>query len=109
MRCFSLLHDAVFGKLFLHQHVEGEGDVAIEVEVGDLGGEAAALAEETGDDVVGAAREIADVEVVPVDAHGVFVVGVGWFGDEVKSIADLEVFELVPFDVVFRASELGGL
>lgn len=59
-------------------------------EVGDLGCEGAGLAEEAGDDVVAGAGEVAEEGVFVLDADGVFVVGIGGFGEEGEFRADFE-------------------
>ena len=78
-------------------------------EPGDGGGDGGVLAEEAGDDVVAGAGEVADVFVLPVDADGVAVVGVGGFGDEGEWVAEVHLVEPVVLPVVLETGEARGL
>ena len=90
---------------FGEENVESERGVVVRGEPGDAGGDGGTLSQEAGDDVVGLAGEVADVGVVPVDADGVAVVGVGGLGDEGEGIAGGEFVEEVVGDVVFVTSK----
>ena len=67
------------------------------------------MAEESGDDVVAGAREVADVLVLPVDADGVAVVGVGGFGDEDEIVAEFHLMEAGVLSVKLKTGKAGSL
>ncbi len=50
-------------------------------------------------------RDEADLLVFPVDADGVWIVRVGWLGDEGESIADLDGAADLGGEVVLRAGD----